>query len=455
VTRMHNDDEVESGNATAEIQDAVRHSLDAHVPAGANIAVALSGGRDSVVLLDALAAVAPAHGNSVTAIHVHHGLSANADAWANDCVERCAALEVDCEVRRVAVVARPRASLEALARVARYNALTDAALHAGTTVVALAHHRNDQAETLLLQLLRGSGPHGLAAMPAWRQDAAGIAWWRPLLEVSRARIDAYARERALRWSDDESNADGRHARNAVRHSIMPALQSIAPQADVTLARAAAHQADAARLLDELAEQDGKDACGGTTLPCHALDALPPHRARNLLRWFLRGQGLPAPSTARLAAMLDQLRGARGDAETRLAHAGVEIGVYQGRIALHRAPPAHFDVRWRGETELALPHGTVSFGHAEGAGIDLALATGVVHLRSRAGGERFQVAIDRPRRALKSVLRDAGIPPWERRGLPLVWCGDTLAAVAGVGVDAALGAGPGRPGLTVAWHPRRI
>lgn len=445
----------ESGTAIAELQDAVRQSLAAHVPAGATIAVALSGGRDSVVLLDALAAVAPAHGNKVTALHVHHGLSANADAWAQACVERCAALHISCEVRRVAVVPQTRASLEALAREARYDALGEAAQHTGAAVVALAHHRNDQAETLLLQLLRGSGPHGLAAMPTWRRDAAGIAWWRPLLGIPRASIDAYARERQLQWIDDESNADSRHARNAVRHSVMPALQRIAPQADVTLARAAAHQADAARLLDELAEQDGKDACDGTTLLCQALDALAPHRARNLLRWFLRGHGLPAPSTARLAAMLDQLRSARGDAETRLAHAGVEIGVYQGRIALHRAPPDQFDVCWRGETELALPHGTVSFGHAEGAGIDLALATGDVHLRSRAGGERFQVAIDRPRRALKSVLRDAGIPPWERRGLPLVWCGDTLAAVAGVGVDAALCAGPGRPGLTVAWHPRRI
>jgi tRNA(Ile)-lysidine synthase len=416
--------------------------------------MALSGGRDSVVLLDALAAVAPIRGNRVAAIHIHHGLSANADAWAQACVERCTELGIACEVRRVSVAPQPRASLEALARHARYDALADGAQRIGASVVALAHHRNDQAETLLLQLLRGSGPHGLAGMPAWRM-AAGIAWWRPLLGVPRAYIDAYARERRLRWSDDESNADSRHARNAVRHSVMPALQRIAAQADATLARSAAHQADAARLLDELAEQDGSDACDGTTLQREALDTLAPHRARNLLRWFLRGQGLPAPSTARLAAMLDQLCGARGDAGIRLVHAGVEIGVHQGRIALHRAPPDRFDVRWRGETEIALPHGTVTFGRAEGAGIDLALAVGDVHLRSRAGGERFQVAINRPRRALKSVLRDAGIPPWERHGLPLVWCGDALAAVAGLGVDAALCAAPGRPGLTVAWHPRPI
>ena len=350
---------------------------------------------------------------------------------------------------------QPRASLEALARRARYDALADAARAVGAAAVALAHHRNDQAETLLLQLLRGAGPHGLAAMPAWRHDAAGIAWWRPLLEVPRARIDAYARARQLRWIDDESNADSRHARNAIRHFVMPALVTIAPQADATLARAAAHQAEAARLTDELAEQDGEGFCDGATLRREVLDRLAPHRARNLLRWFLRRQGLPAPATARLAAMLDQLRGARGDAVIRLVHAGVEIGVYQGRIALHRAPPASFDVRWNGEAELALPHGTVSFGRGEGAGIDLAQVAGDVRIRSRTGGERFQVAADRPRRALKSVLRDAGIPPWDRRGLPLVYCGGALAAVAGLGVDAALCAAPGRPGLIVAWHPRPV
>jgi tRNA(Ile)-lysidine synthase len=445
----------ETNDATAALHDAVRQSLAAHLPAGTAIAVALSGGRDSVVLLDVLAAIAPARGHALTAIHVHHGLSANADQWAQACIDHCAELSVACAVRRVAVANQPRASLEALARHARYDALADAARAAGAGAVALAHHRNDQAETLLLQLLRGAGPHGLAAMPALRQDAAGIAWWRPLLEVPRARIDAYARARQLRWIDDESNADRRHARNAVRHAVMPALVAIAPLADATLARAAAHQAEAARLTDELAELDGEGFCDGATLRREALDRLAPHRARNLLRWYLRRQGLPAPSTARLAAMLDQLRGARGDAVIRLVHAGVEIGVHQGRIALHRAPPARFDVRWNGEPVLTLPHGTVSFGRAEGAGIDLAQVAGEVRIRSRTGGERFQVAPDRPRRALKSVLRDAGIPPWDRRGLPLVYCGGALAAVAGLGVDAALCAAPGRPGLIVAWHPQPV
>jgi tRNA(Ile)-lysidine synthase len=262
------------------------------------------------------------------------------------------------------------------------------------------------------------------------------------------------RNSGLTWIDDESNADARRARNALRHTILPALREVAPQAATTLARAALHQAEAARLLDELAQQDAESAIDGSTLRRDALVLLAPQRARNLLRWFLRCQGLPAPSSARLAAMLDQLRGAREDSVVRLAHAGVEIGVHKGRIALHPAEPMRFDVPWCGEALLALPHGTLVFGHAEGAGVDAKRLTSTpVRVRSRAGGERFQIAPNRPRRALKSVLRETGIPAWDRHGLPLIFCGEALAAVAGVGIDAAFRTEPAQPGVTIAWHPK--
>ncbi len=446
----------EPDDAIGIVHEAVRVSLEMHVPPGAPLAVGFSGGRDSAVLLDGLATIAPSRGHTLAAIHVHHGLSANADAWAQFCAARCAELGVACVVRRVDVARQPRASLEALARSARYDALAQAAREIGASIVALAHHRDDQLETLLLQLLRGAGPHGLAAMPAERSDAAGTVWWRPLLHVPRATIDAYARHRALAWIDDESNADTRHARNAVRQSVLPALRGVAPQADATLARAIALQAEAAHLLDELAQQDAAIAIDGATLSRDALAGLTPQRARNLLRWFLRCRGLPAPSSARLAAMLDQLRGARGDSTIRLAHAGIEIGVHRGRITLHPTPPPHFDVPWSGEPALALAHGTLIFGRTDGAGIDEKRLTGTpVRIRSRAGGERFQLAPDRPRRALKAILHDAGIPAWERGGLPLIICGEALVAVAGVGIDAAFQTAPGQPGVTVDWHPNPV
>jgi tRNA(Ile)-lysidine synthase len=188
----------------------------------------------------------------------------------------------------------------------------------------------------------------------------------------------------------------------------------------------------------------------------ALVALPAHRSRNLLRWFLRRHGLAAPPAARLSAMLGQLSTARADASIRLPHSGVEIGVHDGRVRLHAGPPAAFDIPWCGEPALALPHGMLAFARAESSGIDAQrLACAPVHVRLRVGGERLQLAPNRPRRALKAILQDARIPAWERAALPLVYCGDALAAVPGVGVDAAFAATPGRSGITLAWHPNAI
>jgi tRNA(Ile)-lysidine synthase len=442
-------------DALAALRADVAAMLEAAVPVGAPLVLGLSGGRDSVALLDALTVLCHGRGHALTAVHVHHGLSPNADGWAQFCRERCAALTIVCDVRHVDVPRLPQSSLEAEARRLRYDALAAAAADAGARFVLLAHHRDDQAETLLLQLLRGAGPHGLAAMAGARTDPSGLTWLRPLLGRSRADIDAYAGEARLDWQDDESNDECRHLRNALRRTVLPELARVFPGHAATLARAAAHQADAAQLADELAANDAARIGDADTLDSAALATLSPHRARNLLRWFLRRRGLPSPSAARLAAMLDQLCDARSDAAIRLAHAGIEIGVHRGRIAVHAVPPARFDVRWRGERELALPHGTLAFGRADGAGIDIVQLAGDVHVRSRAGGERFQLAADRPRRALKAILRDAGIPSWERRGLPLVFCGNALAAVPGLGIDAALRAPPGRPGLTVEWHPRIV
>ncbi len=426
-------------------------------PCPVRVAVALSGGRDSMALLDALATLAPELGLALSALHVHHGLSANADAWASFCAGECAKRRVPLAVRRVEIRRAAGESLEALARAARYAAY--AAVDAD--VLALAHHADDQAETLLLQLLRGAGPHGLAAMPAFRASREGPALLRPFLALPRAAIDAYAAARGLAWVDDESNANTGVKRNFIRHDVAPRLAAAFPGYPATLVRAAAHQAEAGRLIDELALHDAQDAIAddavaGATLGRAALIALAaraPHRARNLLRWFLRRHELAAPSTARLAAMLDQLVRAAPDARVRLAHAGAEIGLHRGRIVVHAPAVAPFAVAWRGEELLALPHGTLEFAPCVGAGVEReALDSGTVTIRPRAGGERIRLAVDRPRRALKGLLQDAGMPPWQRAALPLVFCGDALAAVPGIGVDAAFQTGAGRPGCSVLWHP---
>jgi len=450
----------DSGPSDA-VLTATAAALAAHVPAVEHLAVALSGGRDSVALLDALSRIAPARGHRLSALHIHHGLSPHANEWQRHCVALCAQRGVPLAVRAIAVPRAPQTSLEAEARQLRYIALADAAAATGVRFVALAHHRDDQAETLLLQLMRGAGPHGLAGMPEAHAGARGVTFVRPLLGVTRAAIDAYACAAQLAWIDDESNAQHRHRRNAVRHVVMPALAQVFPQPSLTLARAAQHQADAMHLADDLALIDAADAVtagaeGGATLGQAALAALRPHRARNLLRWFVRRHGLPAPSTARLAAMLAQLTGARGDANVTLAHAGVEIGVYRGRVVIHAPAPPAFDVRWCGEAELELPHGRLTFERTVGAGIDAAqLSTGPVRVRPRAGGERLQLAANRPRRALSDLMYDAGTPPWERISLPLVFCGDRLAAVPGLGIDVAWQALSGAPGFRLHWEPSRF
>jgi len=241
----------------------------------------------------------------------------------------------------------------------------------------------------------------------------------------------------------------------VRHGVLPALAAVSPQATAAIARAAQHQAEAALLADDLARLDAAGAIAEGALERATLAALPPHRARNLLRFYLREAGLAAPSTARLAAMLDQLGNAAPDARVAIAHDGVVMGVHRGRIHVHPPDPPPYALAWRGEPALALPHGTLAFERARG-GIDTTRLRGPLLVRPRDGGERFRLGCDRPRRALKAILHDAGWPPWQRRSVPLVFAGDgTLVAVPGLGIDPAFAADPDREGIAVRWHSRPL
>jgi tRNA(Ile)-lysidine synthase len=426
---------------------AVARALDEHAAQDARVAVALSGGRDSVALL---AAACEARPGAVSAVHVHHGLSSNADAWAASCAALAASLHVPLVVRRVRIEAGDRRGIEAAARALRYEALRDAGRELGVRTILLAHHRDDQVETLLLQLQRGAGPHGLAGMPAATEDAGGFVWLRPWLDVPRSAIEAFVRERGLAYVDDESNASARHRRNALRRTLVPALQATFPAFAVTLARSAAHQAEAARLLDELAAIDAAALVRDGTLDRRGFAALSPHRGRNLLRHFLRQHGLRMPAAARLAAMHAQLRGARDDAHVDLLHDGVALGVFRGRIVVHRPAAERFEQRWSGEAALTLPHGVLHFATSPDGGLAQArIERSEVVVRARRGGERFQPHANRPRRALKLWLHEAGMPSWQRDSLPLVFCDGELAAVPGIGVDVAFA---GAPGIRIDWQP---
>jgi tRNA(Ile)-lysidine synthase len=435
--------------AVAAVDSALAAALAAYSAPGQRVALALSGGMDSIVLLDALRALAPRFALSLAALHVDHRLSPNAGRWAEYCAAACAACCVPLTIARVDVARRAGQSLEAAARAARYQKL----LAADADIVVLAHHADDQAETVLLQLLRGAGPAGLAAMPRHRaRDLAGPALLRPLLALPRATLAAYANARGLAWIDDESNTYRRHKRNALRIDVAPLLAEAFPGYPSVLVRAAGHQAEASALLDELACQDAGDAQRG--LDRSALAALSPARARNLLRWFLRGEGLRPPSTARLAEMLHQLQTAGADARIRIVHDGAEIGCHRGRVVVHAAADGPYARGWRGESSVELPGGILRFERTHGAGIAAAkFDAAVVTICSRRGGERIQLAANRPRRAIKKLLYDARLPIWRRQALPFIWCGEELAAVPGIGVALAFQAQPGEAAWSVDWRPR--
>jgi tRNA(Ile)-lysidine synthase len=439
--------------ANATTVDAVDAAVDAtlteHVGARSRVAVALSGGLDSMVLLDSMARLCERHAIALSAVHVDHGISPNAGSWAEFCAAQCAQRGLAFALHRVQVARERGSSLEALARSARYERL----LGEDVDVVALAHHADDQAETVLLQLLRGAGPHGAGAMPAYR--AGRPALLRPLLAVPRAVIAACAKKRKIAWIEDESNADRAHARNALRHEVAPLLAARFAGYPLTLARAARHQAEAAQLLDELAKIDADGAIDAKGLDGARLAALPPERARNLLRWFLRAEGLRPPSEAQLADMMRQLVDAAADARTRIRLDDAEVGRYRGRIAVHAPPPEAFEHLWHGEAEVALPGGVLVFEPATGTGLASAkLERARVTLRSRAGGERIRLAVNRPTRAVKQLLQEARLAPWLRQSLPLVWCDDELAAIPGVGVALDFQAAAGEPGWMLDWRPDR-
>ena len=380
---------------------------------GTRAAVALSGGVDSVTLLFILKALLP-----VRALHVHHGLSPQADAWARFCRTLCRAWKVPLTVRRVRV-ARAGKGLEAAARAARYEAFGKCR----EEWIFLAHHRDDQAETVLMNLLRGTGLAGARGMPAeGRLGAKRLA--RPLLGLPREAILAYARKQGLAWVEDESNDDETLTRNFVRRRLGPLIETRFPRWRESLARAARHfsaaQADAGALMRE----------------------------------FLASRGMRAPSEAKLVEMLRQLTA--GGARTRIEHDGTTLRLYRSRILMDRsrAAPAPFAcVTWQGERRLALPAlgGELRFRAARGKGIDARHRPLQVRLRS--GGERFQPDARRPRRTLKNLYQEAGVPPWERERLPLLYSGEQLVWVPGVGVDAAYQAPPDGSGVLPQW--RRI
>lgn len=395
--------------------------------AHARVWVAVSGGLDSMALLHRLSRLQVP---GLRAVHVHHGLQPVADEWVRRVRRQCRALGVPLSLRRVEVMVRGEGP-EAAARLARQAAF--AALMRPDDVLVTAHQHDDQAETVLLRALRGTGIEGLAAMPGLAPYGPGRIW-RPLLKTPRTAIEAYAQRAGLQWVEDPHNRDPRFARSYLRHAIRPLLQRHWPQAEASLVRLAQHAQDATALLLDLAREDaaalGVSPQVGTwlTLPLAPLLGLSAARRRNLLRALWSRQQWRAPSAEWLQRLEDEVLRARADAQPCLPFAEGEARRYRDRLflmpALPPSPePAHA-LSWRPRVSfVVLPAGC-------GAVRSPMAPPRPLTLRFAEGGERLKPAGARHHRTLKQLCQQAGIPVWVRERLPLIYDGERLISIAG-------------------------
>ena len=415
--------------------------------------VALSGGLDSTVLAHALAATRERHGRALLAIHVDHRLHPESGRWSGYCRDLAGRLGIEFVAETVSVDTGSGSGLEAAAREARYAAL---ARHVRVTDWLLsAHHRNDQAETLLLNLMRGSGPAGLAGIGGLNPLGAG--WLaRPLIDVPREDLEAYAAAERLRWLDDPSNEDLRFDRNYLRHEVLPAMERRWPGVIERIARSADLAGEAASMLDDLAAIDLQGAGNrATRIEVAGVLSLPAARQRNLLRYAIRHAGLPLPGAARLATVIDSVLHAREDAQPLVAWHGAELRRYRGRLYLlppldPAAGPQAAQPLAGAPVDLGPGMGALRLGPGSPRGLSDATVGRGLSVRTRAGGEEIKPAGQKHTRKLKKLLQDAGVVPWMRDRLPLVYAGERLVAVADlwVAADAA-----SEPGTAVCWDGR--
>jgi tRNA(Ile)-lysidine synthase len=402
---------------------------------------------------------------SLRALHVHHGLHGDADAWSRHCQEVCAQFEVPCEAVRVRVANDSGFGLEASARAARYAAFA-AHLRAGETL-ALAHHRDDQAETVLLRLLRAAGSDGLAAMRSERPFAGGRIW-RPFLSVPRAHLLAYAQMHGLRWIDDPSNEDEALDRNFLRKQVVPQLHERWPQASAALARSAAWLEEDAQLLQEEAQRRLAAAQGldPATLSLTDLLALPHPWRRRVLRAWLAALGKPPLPGHAFAEIECSLLRAAADAEPEYRWAGQVLRRWRGLLHVETARPAlpdEWQSQWDGTRPLPLPTGDalafvgatlVANSSPDQTIADKAAPTTAVEflVTARRGGERITLPGRTHSHSLKHVLQDLGVPPWQRERLPLLSTDDNeLLAAGDLAISARFEHWLREHGLRLVWR----
>lgn len=414
------------------------------------IAIAYSGGLDSAVLLSLVIEFCREKDIPVFAFHIHHGLSPNADSWLNHCKLVCEQANICFEAKEVYVNKEGKDGIESAARTARYSALGKLCLHYQLPLILTAHHQDDQAETLLLQLLRGSGVSGLSGMDPFNHAPAllgtnDVLLARPLLGQTKSALLSYAEKNAIKYIEDESNFDLRYVRNALRHEVMPVLSKISKNYTACLARSAQHLQAANRLLLELAQLDLIKCKQDDALDIEKMREIGKDRVNNLLRFWLSGLGVRMPSTARLAEMRSQLFDARDDAQVTIYHD--QLGIHRYKNKIYAAPmslkeSASIDTVeffWSGEDVIYFPafSGSLYFEPATYGVNENWLKQQKLNLRMREGGERLKLAPNRSTRDIKSHFQALKIPFWQRQRLPFLYVENQLLHAACVGTNAEL------------------
>ena len=427
-----------------------RQLLAGYLKPGSRLCLGYSGGLDSSVLLHLLAQLHSEMGFSLSALHVNHGLSAQAGAWAEHCHATCTALGIPLELENVQVN-RSGTGLEAAAREARYSAFA----HQKVDYILLAHHQDDQVETFFLRALRGGGPRGLAGMSR-AGVRNGVHLLRPLLDFPRSALEQYAAYHGLSYVQDESNLDLGLTRNFLRLNWLPAVESRMPGYRQIVAREVAHQAECSHLLDDLARLDAGAMPDFTHPDLALLDQLGYERGKNLLRYWLRQQANVTPSAPQLEVLWHQMMMARQDAEPIWRHAKYEVRRYRGRLHLLQtrdAQEAPVSIAWSGLEQLEWPlGGTLCQEKTQGAGISsVLLAESEAYFVGRRGGECLRPRCKGPERSLKKWLQESDIPPWQRARLPILLLNGIPAWVPGMGVDCQFQARPGEAGWLISWQ----
>ena len=409
------------------------------------LAVAFSGGLDSAVLLHASI---QAHGaENVYAFHVHHGIQKEAGQWQKHCQQLAKNWGCHFDTRNVQL--QRASNIESQARDFRYQALYEMCHEHQIEDLLVAHHLDDQAETILIQMMRGAGLAGLSGMPVFKDkktsknSQTSIHIWRPFLEMRREELEAYAKKHRLKWIEDPSNQDESYRRNAIRKILLPQLEKTQQGAITNLARSAKHIAEAQELLNQLADIDlglivTKEGLSKTNLV--RLYKTNQARASNALRRWLHQNQLSHPSTERLASWWQDLLEVRADAQLQWLHDDHVIRLWRGILTINAQQATPEKQNKKTENNQAgewvfkkLPSNSKKLGIPKDR-FDEAKKKGLINTMARDGGEKFKVHLERPRKTLKNLYQEVGIPPWQR-DLPLLYIGTELVAVAGIGISA--------------------